>query len=290
MDLTQAEQDEIKAWVLKCAHPDVILRMQNNTQELSFMYDARYASKGIQQCYESADPGETIPFKHKVQQHKYYAAAHGINVQGLMKMLSRGGHQQLAGLAHYKQEAAKRFEEDRLTDFSKQRRFAMALVEAQTGFFSIKEDEFEALKTVEKHGAYNGENPYDNYGDIAESRPVALKEIAFEEFMQLRQAALQEANLWLGPVAAAAPAPAPVTPVTHAAKIAATPPAASWTEDATNRDQLAALLERQAAGLALAEQQAKEIAEKQAAHAATLADLQALQKQITAINKGTCRG
>ncbi len=199
--LTVAEQKNIKQWILSCADREVILRMQNNTQVLSFMPNRRYASH--------QSPETALTFEQKVLAHKAYATTNGLYAQGLMTLLDRGGHERLEDLHYLKQEAQKRWDEARPL-FRHRMLIDRALVEAQTGFFNIGGDAFKALQEAPNDFANNDRrHPKDDYGDILESRPPELAKLTFVQFMQLREEALKEAGLWLGKPAKDSPA-APV--------------------------------------------------------------------------------
>jgi hypothetical protein len=304
MPLTQDERAQLKQWIVKCTDYSTVRLMQDETPEAREHNDT---------FTKSVKPMQT--YRQSVKWFKYYAARNGgFYYQELMTCLQRGGFDAAAlqltaesrGMSYYEiQRIGNCDVRNDIPHLTQLIPYWGGLAQARTGFFDIDEDEYDALRNPTKKmvesAHFKRTAAGTLYDDIYRSRPVdVLLKCDHKEFLEIRTEALREKGWLVGVTVAAvsnsAPAVAP-TPIlaagSHAARVAPASPTESWAQDAAARANQTELLERLSAGLALAAQQSADMDslmaqmfEKQVANKSTLADVQELQRQIVALQKG----
>ena len=271
-ELTSPEKDKIKEWILASSDKTVVRKMQdeNETSPIAYLYGDRIST-----------------FRETAEGFKWYVANRKLHVMDLITLYQRGGYQESAANSD-KEDYFGNKRQRKATWSDGHLNYWRGLIEAQTGFFGLLREEYEALQTTATNQASNGRQ--NEYGRIQSSRPLGeLSRCSFEVFLALRDQAFEDDGRLLSrPKREQSTAQASAAS-THAARVAPAPPAESWAQDAAARASQTELLGRLNAGLELAAHQSTQIdqliaslSEKQTAHKATLADLQELQKQIAA--------
>lgn len=192
--------------------------MQNDEETLEVL-GGKYEGY-MEQNY--LDDGDYISFFYKVIAWKCFRSLHaynGVSDQGLFTHLNRSGG--FSHLSDYNglrravtEEGIAKHRQPLLPNAALHR----ALVEAQTGFFGITEEEFEALKIPSTNAKECGiplTSRDDNYATIFEDRPVsALAKISRDEFWEIRNEALRQEGLILDEELALRPyVPRPLPPL-----------------------------------------------------------------------------